>query len=85
MVIQIFGCSFRLQRSYDTPIAVASGRLGEQLPDKSSLWMDMFSLDSVILIVVTCNCLPFSYSRSILPLFTWTILISLHLTTQQTG
>ena len=28
MVIQVFGCSFRLQRSYDTPIAVASGRLG---------------------------------------------------------
>ena len=60
VVVQIFGCSFRLQRSYDTPIAVASGRLGEQLPDKSSLWMDMFSLDSVILIVVTCNCLPWA-------------------------
>ena len=30
-------------------------------PDKSSLWMDLFSLDSVILIMVTCNCLPFSY------------------------
>ena len=85
MVIPIFGRSFRLQRSYDTPVAVASGRLGEQLPDKSSLWMDMFSFNSVILIVVTCNCLPFSYSWSILPLFTWTILISLHLTTQQTG
>ena len=27
--------------------------------------MDLFSLDSVILIMVTCNCLPFSYSRSI--------------------
>ena len=27
--------------------------------------MDLFSLDSVILIIVTCNCLPFSYSRSI--------------------
>ena len=26
--------------------------------------MDLFSLDSVILIIVTCNCLPFSYSRS---------------------
>ena len=34
-------------------------------PDKSSLWMDLFSLDSVILIIVTCNCLPFSYWRSI--------------------
>ena len=35
-------------------------------PDKSSLWMDLFSLDSVILVIVTCNnCLPFSYSRSI--------------------
>ena len=55
VVTQIFGCSFRLQRSYDTPIAVASGRLGEQLPDKSSLWMDMFSFNSVILIVVTCK------------------------------
>ena len=30
-------------------------------PDKLSLWMDLFSLDSVILIIVTCNCLPFSY------------------------
>ena len=30
--------------------------------DKSSLWMDLFSLDS-ILVIVTCNCLPFSYSR----------------------
>ena len=34
-------------------------------PDKSSLWIDLFSLDSVILIVVTCNCLLFSYLRSI--------------------
>ena len=33
--------------------------------DTSSLWMDLFSLDSVILIIVTYNCLPFSYSRSI--------------------
>ena len=34
---------------------------GSVEPDKSSLWMDLFSLDSVILIVVTCkNCLPFS-------------------------
>ena len=33
--------------------------------DKSSQWMDWFSLDSVILIIVTGNCLPFSYSRSI--------------------
>ena len=33
--------------------------------DTSSVWMDLFSLDSVILIIVTCNCLPFSYSRSI--------------------
>ena len=65
VVVQIFGCSFRLQRSYDTPIAVASGRLGEQLPDKSSLWMDMFSLDSVILIVVTCNCLPWYKGRGV--------------------
>ena len=29
------------------------------------LWMDLFSLDSVILIMVTCNCLPFSCWRSI--------------------
>ena len=33
-------------------------------PDTSSLWMDLFSLDSVTLIIVTCNCLPFSNSRS---------------------
>ena len=34
-------------------------------PDTLSLWMDLLSLDSVILIIVTCNCLPFSYSRPI--------------------
>ena len=28
-------------------------------PDILSLWMDLFSSDSVILIIVTCNCLPF--------------------------
>ena len=53
---------------------VASGGKGSSYPlppgpvelDTSScLWMDWFSLDSVILIIVTCNCLPFSYSRSI--------------------
>ena len=33
-------------------------------PDTLSLWMGLFSLDSVILIIVTCNCFPFSYSRS---------------------
>ena len=32
-------------------------------PDASSLWMDLFCLDSVILII--CNYLPFWYSRSI--------------------
>ena len=31
-------------------------------PDKSSLLIDLFSLDSVILIIVTCNCLPFAMS-----------------------
>ena len=37
-------------------------------PDKSSLWIedfhyskDLFSLDSVVLIVVNCSCLPFSW------------------------
>ena len=34
-------------------------------PDTLSLWMELFSLDSVILIIATCNCLPFSGSRSI--------------------
>ena len=34
-------------------------------PDTLSLWMDLSSLDSVILIIVTCNCLPFLYSRPI--------------------
>ena len=35
--------------------------------DKLSLWMGLFSLETVksdILIVVTCNCLPFSWPRS---------------------
>ena len=34
-------------------------------PDKSSLWSDLFSSDSVILIIVTCNHMTFSYPRSI--------------------
>ena len=29
-------------------------------PDTASLWMDLFSLDSVIFIIVTCICFPFS-------------------------
>ena len=33
-------------------------------PEKSSRCMDLFSLDSVILIVVTCNCLLFSWPRN---------------------
>ena len=36
---------------------------GPVVPDTSSLWMDLFSLG--VLIIVTCNCLPFSYARSI--------------------
>ena len=53
--------------------AVASGGVGKGgsypppqpvEPDKSSLWMNLFPLDSVILIVLTCNCLPFSYFHS---------------------
>ena len=46
--------------------AVASGGQGGTAApldllsqNKSSLWMDFLSLDSVILIVVNCNCLPF--------------------------
>ena len=45
--------------------AVASGVVGgggRRGWDRSSLWMDLFSLDS-ILVIVTCNCLPFSYLR----------------------
>ena len=33
--------------------------------DTSSPWMELLSLDLDILIIVTCNCLPFSGSRSI--------------------
>ena len=44
----------------------AGGRGLSGQPDKSSLWMDFFSLDSVILIVVTGNnCFSFSFLRSI--------------------
>ena len=36
------------------------------MPDTSSLWMEMFSLDLDILIIVSCNnCLPFSSLRLI--------------------
>ena len=47
------------------------GQRGQLLPldllsqTHLSLWMDLLSLDSVALIIVTCNCLPFSYSMSI--------------------
>ena len=39
---------------------VARGQLppGPDEPDTSSLWMDLFSLDSVILIIVTCQLFP---------------------------
>ena len=30
-------------------------------PHTSSLWMDLFSLDSVILIIVTCSCAIFIF------------------------
>ena len=33
-------------------------------PDKTTLWINLFFLDSVILIVVTCNCLPFPWPRN---------------------
>ena len=42
----------------------AAPPLGSVETDKSSVWMDLFSLVSVILIVVTCNCLPFSRPRN---------------------
>ena len=52
--------------------AVASGGTrgaaappGPVEPDKSSLWMDLVSLYLVILVIATCNCSPFSYSRLI--------------------
>ena len=43
----------------------AAAPLGPVEIDTSILWMDLFSLDSVSLIIVIFNCLPFSYSRSI--------------------
>ena len=42
-------------------------------PDKSSLWMDLLSLEPVIFVKVTCNCLPFSYLR---PIFSETYLMT---------
>ena len=39
---------------------VAMRTYGPVDPDTAGLWMDLFSLDSVIFIIVTCNCLPFS-------------------------
>ena len=44
----------------------AAAPIGPVMPDTSSLWMEMFSLDLDILIIVSCNynCLPFSYLRS---------------------
>ena len=39
---------------------------GPVLPDKISIWLDLFSLVTVIFVIVTCNkCLPFSYLRLI--------------------
>ena len=42
--------------------------LGTVEPDKSSLWVDLFSLDSIILIVVTCICFLFPWGRIETPL-----------------
>ena len=58
-----------LLQNNDNNAAIASRGGGGCCPpgpveaDKSSPWMDLFSLDSVILIEVTCNCLPFSNWR----------------------
>ena len=52
-------------RAVDSGGEGSSCPAGPVKPDKLSLWMDLFSLDSVILTVMTCDCLPFSYSRSI--------------------
>ena len=46
------------------------GQRGQLPPDllsqtHLSLWMDLLSLGSVVLTIVTGNCLPFSYSMSI--------------------
>ena len=56
---------FRLVR------AVASGNKGASCPpaglvdpDTSSLWLDLLSLDSVILIIATCSVCYFHQSRS---------------------
>ena len=57
--------------SHSRAVASSGGGQGGKLPpgpveaDKSCLWMDLFSLDSVILVIVKCNCLPFSCSRSL--------------------
>ena len=49
---------------------IARAVAGPVEPDTLSLWMDLFSLDSVIWIIVICNCLLFLYSKSI---FRWHI------------
>ena len=62
-------CAVLIFRGNNCPKAVASrGGQGEQLPppghiepDKSSLWMD-----SVVLIVLSCNRLPFSWPSNYL-------------------
>ena len=55
-------CTFDTKRSNLRAVAnrgEGGGGPGPFEPDRSSLWMNLFSLDSVILIIVTCNCLPF--------------------------
>ena len=65
-----------LARGAATPPPPAPGTVE---PNTSSLLMDLFSLDSVILIMVTCNCLPFSYSRSIFRRhISWQVRSSIH-------
>ena len=61
------GVSFRT-----LPRALASGGQGGAAalpgpvePHKSCLWMDLFSLDSVILIVVTCDIVCHFHGREI--------------------
>ena len=51
--------------AYQSRAGGGGGQLppGTVEPEKSSLWMALFPLDSVILIVVTCICFQFSRGR----------------------
>ena len=71
LMIFRFHCAWLAVDSFISAAKLRGGNRGSCPPPDLlsqiylSLWMDLLSLGSVVWIIVTCNCLPFSYSMSI--------------------